>query len=139
MLIRPAAVEDLPAVAAMNLQLIRDEGHRNPMQEPELLARLQGWLLTDYQAFVFCEQSDLIGYALYRTEPEHIYLRQFFVRPEYRRKGLGRSAFQWLMKNDWNSRRIRLDVLVGNAAGRAFWKWLGFSEYCVTMELVEPE
>lgn len=135
MLIRPATVEELPAVTAMNLQLIRDEGHRNSMQEPELLARLQGWLLADYQAAVFSEESQIIGYALYRTEPEHIYLRQFFIRPEYRRKGLGRSAFQWLMKNDWHSRCIRLDVLVGNAAGRAFWKSLGLSEYCVTMEL----
>lgn len=29
---------------------------------------------------------------------------------------------------------LRVEVLVGNAAGRAFWKSAGFEEYCVTME-----
>ena len=42
---------------------------------------------------------------------------------------------QWLMTNVWGSKtRIRLDVLVGNERGIAFWKSLGFEDYCITME-----
>ena len=31
--------------------------------------------------------------------------------------------------------RIRLEVLVGNANGIAFWRSIGFQDYCVTMEM----
>jgi hypothetical protein len=31
--------------------------------------------------------------------------------------------------------RVRRDVLVGNAGGIAFWRSLGFADYCLTMEL----
>ena len=34
--------------------------------------------------------------------------------------------------------RIRLEVLVGNQAGRAFWRAVGFKEYAVTLELLRP-
>jgi predicted acetyltransferase len=66
---------------------------------------------------------------------DHVYLRQFFVWREHRRQGVGRSAIEWLMRTAWaDAPRVRLDVLVTNTEGRAFWKGVGFEEYCVTME-----
>ena len=41
---RPATPADAPALAAMNAQLIRDEGHRNRMTVAELEGRMAGWL-----------------------------------------------------------------------------------------------
>ncbi len=41
---RFASVEDCSMLAAWNYQLIRDEGHRNPMDIFELEERMRGWL-----------------------------------------------------------------------------------------------
>jgi GNAT superfamily N-acetyltransferase len=136
---RFATVDDAPLLAAMNARLIRDEGHRCRLSLVELQERHAGWLSGEYLAVMFGAVDRIAGYALYKHEPEWIYLRQFFVEPEYRRQGIGRRAIAWLMENAWSSApRIRLDVLVGNHDARAFWQSLGFRQYCVTMELERP-
>jgi len=97
--------------------------------------RLRGWLNGEYRAVVFEHDDGVVGYALFRHEPEHIYLRQFFVRPESRRRGIGRAALLWLRRNAWGpDARVRVDVLVGNELGLVFWRAVGFNEYCVTLE-----
>jgi len=73
--------------------------------------------------------------CLYRVEPEHIYLRQLFVQPEMRRRGIARRALEWLRQNAWGVRaRVRIDVLVGNHSAIEFWRSVGFTDYCLTME-----
>ena len=132
---RQATPADFPLLAAMNHRLIRDEGHRNPMTEAELSERMAGWLAGEYEAMLFTDAAGTAGYALFKRHDDHIYLRQFFVEPTRRRQGIGRAAIEWLLANAWQSApHIRLDVLVGNAAGIAFWQAVGFAEYCVTME-----
>jgi GNAT superfamily N-acetyltransferase len=132
---RHATVADAATLAQMNHRLIRDEGHRNRMTVPELRERMEGWLRGEYQVVVIELEGVPVGYALYRREPEFVYLRQFYVEPEYRRRGIGRAALAWLRENAWSDApRIRLDVLVGNAAGIAFWRSVGFRDYCLTME-----
>ena len=132
---RFALPSDAELLAPLNAQLIRDEGHRNRMSVPQLAERMRGWLSGEYRAVVFDDDDGVVGYALFRQEPEHIYLRQFFVRPESRRRGIGRTALLWLRHNAWGSDvRVRVDVLVGNELGQVFWRAVGFNEYCVTLE-----
>jgi GNAT superfamily N-acetyltransferase len=119
----------------MNAQLIRDEGHRNTMTAQQLAERMSGWLKNEYQAFVFEAEEKVIGYALFRIEPDYVYLRQLFVQPEMRRQGVARRALEWLRQNAWGVRSpVRIDVLVGNQSGIAFWRSVGFADYCLTME-----
>ncbi len=133
---RFATLEDAALLAKMNQQLIRDEGHRNKMTLPQLLERMSGWLQGEYTAVVFSKSSEEIGYALYRKDPDWIYLRQIFVKPEVRRKGIARQAISWLKKNAWKECKIiRIEVLVGNPEGISFWKAVGFKDYCITMEM----
>ncbi|MCB0015402.1 MAG: hypothetical protein KDE34_25980, partial [Anaerolineales bacterium] len=68
---------DIPLLAAMNQQLIRAEGHRNPMTLAQLEERMAGFLAGAYQAAIFVAEGP-VGYALWRPEPDHVYLRQFF-------------------------------------------------------------
>jgi GNAT superfamily N-acetyltransferase len=132
---RFALPSDAELLAPLNAQLIRDEGHRNRMSIPQLAERMRGWLSGEYRAVVFDDDDGVVGYALFRHEPEHIYLRQFFVRPESRRHGIGRTALLWLRRNAWGpDARVRVDVLVGNELGQVFWRAVGFNEYCVTLE-----
>ena len=105
------------------------------MSLAELEQRMAVFLNTDYQATLFESDDDVVGYALHRVEPDHFFLRQFFIRVEYRRRGIGRAAMLWLQQNVWGSHsRIRLDVLTTNSAAQAFWRAVGFRDYCVTME-----
>jgi predicted acetyltransferase len=135
MTFRLASPVDADIIAAMNSQLIRDEGHRNPMSLFELRDRMASWLRGEYEAIIFEQEGTAIGYALFRRAPEFVYLRQFFVVPAHRRHGVGREALSWLWSNGWSSaQRLRVDVLVDNAVGREFWRKVGFAEYCVTME-----
>lgn len=132
---RFAAGCDAAVLARMNEQLIQDEGHRNPMSASQLEDRMRTWIEGDYQAVLFQDADGVAGYALFKHEPEWIYLRQFFVQRHRRRRGVGRKAIEWLMREAWKSvPRVRLDVLVGSATAMGFWRSLGFIDYCVTLE-----
>jgi len=100
---RFATAADAHTLAPMNFQLIRDEGHRNSMSMAELEQRMRAWLDSEYQAVLFDDEQGTAGYALFKREPDWIYLRQFFVEPERRRRGIGRAAMTWLMDNVWGS------------------------------------
>jgi len=132
---RDATRQDAQQLAVLNAQLIRDEGHRNPMSVPQLAERMSGWLVGEYRAVIFEDHGAAVGYALFRQEPEYVNLRQLFVRPEFRRQGIGRAAVEWLWHNAWPGvSRVRIDVLIDNASAQAFWRSIGFRDYCLTME-----
>jgi GNAT superfamily N-acetyltransferase len=136
---RFANPDDAELLAALNQQLIRDEDHRNPMDLVQLTERMVDWLLGEYQAVLLEDGRETIGYALFRREPEFVYLRQLFVVPERRRQGVARDALNWLWQNAWSGApRLRIEVLVSNEAGREFWQAVGFHEYAITMETVPP-
>lgn len=133
---RYAVDSDVPYLAKMNQQLIRDEGHRNKMTLPELEQRMTNFLRKEYDAVIACFGKTDIGYALYRQDSEWLYLRQIFVIEEMRHKGFGRKFVEWLINNPWKKcKRIRTDVLVDNTTGIDFWKAVGFKKYCITLEM----
>jgi ribosomal protein S18 acetylase RimI-like enzyme len=133
---RRATAADVPLVAALNQQLQIDESHRLRMELTELEPRTARWLRDEgYEATVFERDGETAGYALYRREEDHYYLKQFFVCRHCRRQGVGRQAMDWLIEHVWHDApAVYLDVLVTNAAGIAFWRAVGFQDYCVTME-----
>jgi len=126
---------DAAVLAPLNAQLICDEGHRNPMTIRQLTDRMSSWLHGEYKAVLFEADSSIVGYALYRFEPEFVYLRQLFVVHDFRRQGVGKEALLWLWANAFPATsRLRIEVLVENQAARSFWNSMGFKEYCITME-----
>jgi len=134
---RIASLADCELLAGLNEQLIRDEGHRNTMTIAELLERMRDWLATgEYQAVIFEADSVPLAYALYRTEKDSsIYLRQFFVQREQRRRGIGRAAIGLLLREILPAGcRVTVEVLSNNEAGRRFWSGIGFRDYSVTLE-----
>lgn len=132
---REASAADLGLLAEWNHQLIRDEGHRNPMTVEQLAARMQQWLQGEYRAVLFMSDEP-VGYALFKQDAELIYLRQFFVRRDRRRAGLGRAAFLILREQVWpRDLRLTVDVLCQNQGGVAFWRSVGYRDYCLTLEI----
>lgn len=134
---RLATPEDSPTLAEWNAGLIQDEGHRNAMTVSALAQRMQAWLRQDYRAVIFAAADGPVGYALYRAEPEPLYLRQFYIRPGQRRRGYGREGVRLLREEIWPREvRLTVDVLSGNAAGIAFWRAMGYRDYCLTLEIL---
>jgi predicted acetyltransferase len=132
-----ATLNDCAVLAELNHQLIRDEGHRNRMTVPELEQRMKGWLASEYAAVLFEEGGEVVAYALYREQPEEIYLRQLFVARNRRRQGIGRKAFEILRSKIWpKNKRLTVEVLVQNAAAVAFWRSVGYKDYSLALEIM---
>ncbi len=132
---RRATEADLIDLAVWNQQLIQDEGHTNPATLDQLVERLRVWLDGDYQAILFSRDEKPCAYALFREDVDEMYLRQFFVARDHRRQGVGRRAMELLVCDVWPSEKgVLVDVLSHNHAGAAFWKAIGFTDYCVTMK-----
>jgi ribosomal protein S18 acetylase RimI-like enzyme len=138
--IRTATHGDVAALAAMNAQLIRDEGHRNAMSLSELGERMTEWLASDYSAAIAELDARPVGYVLWRHDTDHVYLRQLFVDPAFRRRKVGSGLLGDLRARlEGRASRLRIDVLIENESGRAFWQAAGFKDYCMTMEMpLEP-
>jgi hypothetical protein len=132
--IRTVIESDLQELAEMNLQLIGDEGHRNSMSVEELRKRMGAWLQANYYAAIIENDSDIVGYTLWREENEYLYIRQFFIRKEKRRNKFGKKAIEFLKNNLWHGKTLRLEVLINNQVARLFWHDVGLNEYCLTME-----
>lgn len=132
MQIRECNNHDVPQLAVMNKHLIEDEKSNNPMRVEELEQRMQGFLSSDYKAYLFVEDENILGYALVRHTSTPLYLRQFYIKREFRRQHYGKMAFERLMKYI-QADAINIDVLPWNERGRLFWKSCGFEDMCISM------
>lgn len=135
---RKATSADYPLLGALNHQLIRDEGHRNPMNVAQLTERMRRWLGTgEYTGRVFEENGQIVAYALYRAFAEEVYLRHLFVVRGRRREGIGRRAVHLLREEIWpRGHRLTVEVLCANTTGVAFWKAMGYREYSLSLEIM---
>jgi GNAT superfamily N-acetyltransferase len=130
---RPTAA-DVALLPAMNRQLIADGGHRNAMTLTGLEARMRAWPGGEYVATLFARNGRAVAYALWHEEPDWVYLRQFFVDCAARRMVIGRNAMRFMTDEVWpKGKRVRVGVLIGNEAGMAFWREVGFRDYCLTL------
>lgn len=136
---RMVGTEACEVLAAMNRDLIRDEGlSNNPPDMPELIKRMRSRFRYGYCAVLFEMQDKPVGYAVFRVGDKQMYIRHFFIKLTFRGQGFGRRAFNLLMEN-YRPKGLRLVVesLRKNTAGIAFWKALGFNEYSVMLEKKE--
>jgi predicted acetyltransferase len=135
---RRATLDDCALLAELNHQLLHDENHRNKkMSLPELEQRMRGWLASEYAAVIFEKDGEVVAHALYREQPEEIYLRQLFVARNRRRKGIGREVFEILRTKIWpKNKRLKVEVLIQNTAVIAFWRSVGYKDYCLALEIL---
>lgn len=129
-----ASLDDVAVLAEMNIQLIEDEHHDNPMQLDSLVQRMKEFLLGEYNAYLFTEDESIIGYALVNKTKTPEYLRQFFIARDNRRSGRGKACFQLLLA-ELKVSQLDVEVMVWNEGGYRFWKSLGFEERSVYLRL----
>ncbi|MCM3630591.1 GNAT family N-acetyltransferase [Paenibacillus glycanilyticus] len=132
--IRIGGEADVELLAKLNKQLIEDERHDNAMTAIELKERMWHFIRTDYKAYLFEQGGEIIGYALVDHNRQPLYVRQFFICRDQRRKGYGRLAFERLaslLRTD----QLDIEVMHWNESANAFWKSLGFRERSICMRL----
>lgn len=139
--LRAATIDDADILAQMNQQLILDEGGQNTMSLEELQERIVKWLSANREAVIVERLEAVIGYMLFwRVEDEYypyknsIYIRQFFIEPSFRRRGIGQVAFDRIVGEFVaDDVALTLDVLESNPEAKSFWAKMGFVEYHTTM------
>ena len=136
MQIQECTINDVPMLARLNKQLIDDEKSNNSMSLSELENRMTEFLNTEYNAYYFIVDQQIVGYALIKMSIEPIYLRQFLINRKYREQHYGKQAFQMLMQH-LGLKRIDLEVLPWNEIGYSFWKSCGFKEMSIAMRYEE--
>ena len=129
-----ATRSDVSHLAILNKRLIEDEGHPNPMDIDQLFERMLGWLQNEYTAYLAMLDEKIAAYCLYRDDGDHYYLRQFYVDRGYRRQGIGTQLLDWMYRNVWTEKKVRLEVLAHNQSAIAFYEHYGFKVGCLSME-----
>lgn len=84
------------------------------------------------RGYIFEAEGEIAGYALtsemYSTEVggKQLWLEEAFILPKWRSKGLGRQYFE-MVKAMKGYKRLRLEVMPGNARAQALYKRQGFA------------
>jgi len=106
------------------------------MTVPELEQRMKDWLAGEYRAVIYEDAGEVVAYALYREQIEEIYLRQLFVVRHRRSQGIGHRAVEILRTQIWpKTKRLTVEVLIGNQRAVNFWRAAGFADYALSLEL----
>lgn len=124
--------KDLDILTNLNKQLIEDEQSDNAMNIKQLRDRMEGFIRTDYNAYLFKNKNDNLGYALVNKMKSPPYLRQFYISRSQRKKGIGTLAFRKLLQT-LKADTIDIEVLCWNKTGKSFWESLGFKERSIYM------
>jgi predicted acetyltransferase len=127
-----ASLDDVPVLAQMNWQLIRDEGSDNPMTVDQLAERMTGFITTTYVAWLIRVDQLMVGYVLVDLGREPIYLRQMFIWAQYRRRGYAKAAFAALC-DELGHMPLEVEVFAWNSPAVAFWQSVGFSPHVMQM------
>jgi predicted acetyltransferase len=134
---REAIESDTGLLAEMNSQLSEDENQRNPLSLPALQKRMSKWLSGEHTAILFERDEQPVAYALYHYQDDFLYLRQFFVIKEKRRQGIGRQAVDILVREVFPpEKRLVVTALSQNPNAIKFWRAVGFSDYCLSLEIL---
>lgn len=128
---------DISLLAELNRQLDEDEPHPHPLPPVMLEERMTRWIESgEYEVLLFRRGERVVGYAAWRLEDRGAYLRHFFISRDWRRQGLGRAAMKLLWREIFPSDHpLQIEAAIGNRAGIAFWRALGFKDFSLGMEL----
>ena len=65
------------------------------------LEQMRSWLITDYRASIFEDDTGILAYALYKEDQDSVHLRQLSVQRRNRRSGVGRQSMNILFSEVW--------------------------------------
>ena len=127
MQIKLCTVEDVHLLAKLNQLFIEEEEPESHVSLPHVEDRMLSYINSEYDAFFFQKDDKTVGYALCSKSKTPLYLRQFYISHDERRKGYGKEAFTQLLAY-LNISLNDIDVYAWDDSGVAFWRSLGFNK-----------
>jgi predicted GNAT family acetyltransferase len=127
-----SAENDCDELGELNKAFIDDGGSINNMHIEELKSRMHWFIQNGFVALIFEVDGHHVGYALIDTNQTPIFIRHFFVKKSFRRRGYGTSAFVKIVEH-FNANAINLTVLCSNEIGNKFWAKCGLVAYETVM------
>ena len=74
---------------------------------------------------------------MFRAEEDGVYLRQFFICRNVRRRGYGRGAVGLLLREVLpKGRSVAVEALNHNESALAFWRAVGFQDYARALRIL---
>jgi ribosomal-protein-alanine N-acetyltransferase len=124
--LRLATAQDVPQIAEMARDLI-EQGLGWSWTRTRVARNLRH---TESSTVVACCGSQVVGFAIMYFGADHAHLNLLAVRPVWQRRGLGRRMLGWMEESARVAgiSAIHLEVRASNAAGRRFYRALGFQE-----------
>lgn len=120
-----AGHDEVDLLAELNLRLLEEEHYDRSFTRKEIVARMHDLLDTGYDALFVKSSGAIAGYLLVNRNSDPIYIRQFYIEPAFRRRGLGRAAVEEL-KQRYGTEVLDVEVMAWNELGTKFWNSLGF-------------
>ncbi|HUX19821.1 MAG TPA: tol-pal system-associated acyl-CoA thioesterase [Spirochaetia bacterium] len=122
-----AGTADADELAELNSLLLEEEKYDRSFTHVELVDRMSTFLgaKSDYDAFFIVDSGRTAGYLLANRGVSPVYVRQFYVHPEFRRRGLGRRAIDELERY-YHTSDLDVEVMAWNDLGMKFWESIGF-------------
>jgi ribosomal protein S18 acetylase RimI-like enzyme len=135
MIYRRATTNDIQILTEMNINLRFDERIDNEMSYQEIKERMEGFLNnSEYSIELMEDQENIVGYYLLNESKNPMYLRQLYIKKEYRNQGCGRKTIDHIMEEK-NIKKIDIDVMIWNTDAIAFYERCGFQERYISMRL----
>ena len=122
--LRRTRSEDATELAALELAYTRETRHevgRAAASGERKGSRLSGNEL----GYLIVLGDATAGYLFVRKDADPPVIERFFVKPAYRRRGVGAVAFE-LLKKELGASVFDIEVMIWNDVGRAFLERIGF-------------
>ena len=125
--IERASDQDINLLLKMNYDLMDDEKFDRPLPEEKLIERWKEFLTDNFLTLLIKIENEVVGYSVIHDHPHPKYIRHFFIKRDFRRKGIGTKAINLILEY-LNVNEMDVDVMFWNLDGLLFWKSLGFKE-----------
>ncbi len=108
------------------LKLEEDSFNRYDRLDRETLVELFSEFREGF--YILTDDNAIIGYSVFLIENNAGYIESIAIRNDYRRRGLGYAALQFMIKKiiDMNLKEINLHVRTDNPAAMALYEKEGF-------------
>lgn len=133
---RLATINDLAELSVLNKRLREDERTDNEMSDEEITKRMESFITGQvYKVHVLENaEKEIIGYCVLDITREPNYMRQLFVKSQYRNHGYGKLLLKKVME-EYQLKEIDLEVMLWNESAIRFYEHIGFKSRYIGMRL----
>lgn len=122
MLKRETDLANLVLLTEMNIALRLAEKIDNSMTDSAVEARMKAFILGDeYQIYTIWHNHQIVGYAAIKADEDPLYLRQLYIKTEFRRLGIGGQALSEIRKI-FPEQQIDVEVMAWNPEASRFYE-----------------